>query len=135
MFVLKELSLSEENVKKFLIVLPTHTTTLSVVSATLDMPSMMQICAFQSTLSSLNAQLTLISMEFHAHATSVFSNKTSTPVQHVPLEPNGTDRSVTIFPLKLALQDMSSTKTSTNVNLQLLHAETMLTSTELLVSA
>ena len=134
-FVLMELSLSEENVRKFLTVLPILTITPSAVSVVQDISSTKRRDVSQSMLSSLNAQLTHSSTVSHALVILESSSKNLTLVQLVLQELNGTDRSVTTFLLRPVLLDMSSTKTSTNVNLQLLHVETMLTSMELPASA
>ena len=121
--------------RRFLSVLPTHTTTLSAVFATQDSNSTPKISAFLSLLSSLTALPTQDSMESHVPATLEFSNNLSMLALPVPLELNGTDRSVTRSLLKPVLMDTSSTKTSCNVNLQLLPAETTPTSMEPLASA
>ena len=134
-FVLMELNLSEENVRRFLSVLLTHTTTLLAVFATQDSNSTPKISVFLSLLSSPTALLTQDSTESHVPATLEFSNNLSMLALPAPLELNGMDRSVTRSLLKLVLMDTSSTKTSCNVNLQLLHAETTPTSMEPLAYA
>lgn len=121
--------------RRFLSVLPTHTTTLLAVFVTQDSNSTPKISAFLSLLSSLTALPTQDSTESHVPATLEFSNNLSMLALPAPLELNGTDRSVTRSLLKHALMDTSSTKTSCNVNLQLLHAETTPTSMEPLASA
>ena len=131
--VLMELSLSEENVRKSLTALPTPTTTLSVVSAIQDISSMKKRCVLM--LSSLNAQLTHSSMVSHVLAILESFSKNLTLVQLVLQELSGMDRSVTTFLLRPVPLDMSSIKMSTNVNLQLLLLETMLSSMELPASA
>ena len=74
-------------------------------------------------------------MESHVLAILEFSNKTKMLVPLVHLEPTGMGKFVTVFLLKLALLVTSSTKTSINASPQHLHVETMLTTTELPVSA
>ena len=130
-FVLMELSLLEENVRKFLTVLPILTTTPSAVFAIQDTTSTKRKDVSQLMLSFLNAQPTHSSTVFHVLVISESSSNNLTLVPLALQELNGTARSVITFLHRPVLLDTSSTKTSTNVNLQLLHVETMLTSMEL----
>lgn len=128
--VLPELSLSEENVRKSPTVPLTHTTTQSAASVTQDSSSINKNNVLQSMSSSPTAQPTLSSMESHAPVTSESSSKLLMPVPPALKALSGTVRSVTQFLLRPVLLVMFTMQTSTNVSPQLLHVETMPTSTE-----
>ena len=124
------LSSSEENARKSPAALPTPTITQSAAFATPDINSITKSNALLSTSSSPTAPRTPSSTESHAPATSESSSKPSTPAPPVLMEPNGTVRFVTQFPLEHALLATSTMKTSISANLQLLPAVITPTSTE-----
>lgn len=131
-FVYLALSMSEENAFRFLLALQILITTVSPVFATLD-SNFKTVNALLSMLLFLAAQLTLSSMEFHALATLDSTKLQLADVLLALLVLLGTETPAELNLLELALLDTSSILTQVNASQQLLHAEIMLTSTELAV--
>lgn len=131
--VFLELNTTEENVLRSLTVLLTLPSTVLVVSATLDTRWIQTTNVSPPTLLFLSVLRTLSSTESLAPVTLESSSKISTLVLLVLLVLHGTDRFATLTLLRLVQLVMSSMPISVSVSQLLLPAETMLTSTELLV--